>query len=166
MNLHLRAWATPAIIGSFLVMSVTGVLLFFHLEPPLSKGLHEWAGLAMVAGGAAHLWLNRRAFTAYFRRPLARAIMGAGAVVLGLTFLPIGPAAEAQGPGALIAALQPATVTELAAIAHKTPEATLADIAAAGFAAAGPQATVAEIAGGGRGGMQLLIAALAPAAPG
>lgn len=166
MNLHLRAWATPAIIGSFLVMSVTGVLLFFHLGPPLSEALHEWAGMVMVAGGVAHLWLNRRAFTVYFRRPLARAIMGAGAVVLGLTFLPLGPAAETQGPGALVAALQPATVAQLAGIAGKTPEAALADLAAAGFAAGGPEATVAEIGGGGRGGMGVLVAALAPATSG
>lgn len=166
MNLHLRAWATPAIIGSFLVMSVSGVLLFFHVEPPLTKVLHEWAGLVMVAGGLAHLWLNRRPFTHYFRRPAARAIMGAGAVVLGLTFLPLAPSAAPQGPGALIAALSPATVTQLADIAGKTPEAVLADLSAAGFAAGDPQATVAEIGGEGRARLAVLVAALAPATPG
>ncbi len=166
MNLALRAWATPAIIGSFLVMSVTGVLLFFHLEPPLSKSIHEWAGMVMVAGGLAHLWLNRRAFTQYFRRPVARAIMAAGAVVLGLTFLPLGPATPTEGPGALVAALSPATVTQLAGIAGKTPEAALADLSAAGFAASGPEATVAEIGGEGRGRMAVLVAALAPTTPG
>ena len=49
----LRLWATPLIVGSFLIMGVSGVLMFFHLETTLMKVVHEWAGWAMVAGAVA-----------------------------------------------------------------------------------------------------------------
>lgn len=77
-----RSWATPLTVGAFPLISVTGILMFFHLETGLSKAAHEWLGWFLVAGVAAHLWLNGRAFTTYFKRPAAVAIMGAGALVL------------------------------------------------------------------------------------
>lgn len=78
----LRTWATPLTIGAFLLISVTGIMMFFHLELGLSKVAHEWLGWALVVGVAAHLWLNRRAFTTYFKRPAAVSIMAASAAVL------------------------------------------------------------------------------------
>ena len=90
MKLSLRAWATPLVVGSFLVMASSGMLMFFHLNTGLMKGLHEWAGLVMVVGGVAHLMLNWRPFTTYFKRPLAGTIMGLGAIALGASFVPVG----------------------------------------------------------------------------
>ena len=85
----LRSWATPLVIGSFLIMGVSGVLMFFHLNTTLMKGVHEWAGWALLLGVVAHVVLNWRAFSTYFKRPLAAGIMGLGAVVLAATFLPV-----------------------------------------------------------------------------
>lgn len=86
---NLRSWATPLTIASALLMSVTGILMFFHLETTLGKVVHEWAGWAMVAGVGAHLALNWRPFTLYFKRRAAVAIMAVGMALLGLTMLPI-----------------------------------------------------------------------------
>lgn len=36
-----REWATPLTIGSFLLIAVTGVLMFFHLDSGLNKLAHE-----------------------------------------------------------------------------------------------------------------------------
>lgn len=41
-----RNWATPLTIGSFLLMAVTGLLMFFHLDTGLNKAAHEWLGWA------------------------------------------------------------------------------------------------------------------------
>lgn len=84
----LRKWATPLTVGTFLIMGVTGVLMFFHLESMLNKVIHEWAGWAMVVGVGAHLVLNWRAFTTYFKRPLAKGIMVFSALLLVVSFLP------------------------------------------------------------------------------
>ena len=86
---NLRKWATPLTVGSFLIMGVTGILMFFHVESGLNGFIHEWAGWAMVAGVSAHLTMNWRAFTTYFKRPLAKVIMGISAVLLAVSFMPV-----------------------------------------------------------------------------
>lgn len=86
----LRKWATPLTVGTFLIMGVTGVLMFFHLESTLNKVIHEWAGWAMLVGVGAHLVLNWRAFTTYLKRPLAKGIMGISALLLVVSFIPTG----------------------------------------------------------------------------
>lgn len=86
----LRKWATPLTVGTFLIMGVTGVLMFFHLESMLNKVVHEWAGWAMLVGVGAHLVLNWRAFTTYLKRPMAKGIMGISVLLLVASFIPAG----------------------------------------------------------------------------
>ena len=33
----LRRWATPLTIGAFMLMSIAGILMFFHINPGISK---------------------------------------------------------------------------------------------------------------------------------
>jgi len=166
LSLSLRAWATPLVVGSFLVMGVTGLLMFLHVETGMMKGLHEWAGLVMVLGGGAHLWLNWRAFTTYFRRPLAGAIMGLGAVALGASALPLLPEG---GPGtaieAMIGTVEGASVATLAQLTGQEVAVVVAALDAAGLPGAGPESTVAGLAAGDRGAeFAALSAVFAPRA--
>ena len=151
-SFSLRSWATPLVAAAFLIMAATGVGMFFHLETDLMKGLHEWAGFAMVAGGVAHLWLNWRPFTTYFKRPLAGAIMGLGAVLLGVSLLPI---AGAAGPGvaieAMIGTVETAPVRMLADLTGQEVGAVIAELEAAGLAGVTAESTVAGLSGGDRG---------------
>ena len=164
VSLPLRSWATPLVVGSFLLMGATGVAMFFHVETSLMKGLHEWAGWALLAGAGAHLWLNRRALVAYFRRPLAVGIMALGAVGLVAGFLPLAPEG---GPGAaveaVLGAVGQAPVTELARLSGQEVDAVVAALAAAGLSGAGPDSTVSDLAGGDRGlefaGLEAVFAA-------
>jgi len=130
----LRGRATPLIIGSFLIMGVSGIVMFVHVETTMAKVIHEWAGWVMVAGAVAHLVLNWRAFTSYFKRPLATGIMAASAVLLALSFLPGGPA---QSTGDItrtaIAALSGGQIGTLAEFAGSDTETALAELGAAGF---------------------------------
>ncbi|KPN63232.1 protein of unknown function [Aliiroseovarius crassostreae] len=88
--LTLRQWATPLTVGSFLVMGVTGMLMFFRMNTFLGKVIHEWAGWMMLIGVGAHILLNWRALTTYFKRPLAMWIMSVGAALTLATLLPVG----------------------------------------------------------------------------
>jgi len=158
-SFSLRAWATPLVVGSFLLMGATGVAMFFHVETGLMKGLHEWAGWALLVGAGAHLWLNWRAFSTYFRRPLALGIMSLGAVALAAGFLPL----EAEGgPGAaveaVLGAVEGAPVSVLAELSGQEVAAVVAELEAAGLSGAGPDSTVSDLAAGDRG---LEFAALA-----
>lgn len=163
----LRSWATPLVIGAFLVMGATGSLMFFELDTATMKLIHEWAGLVLVAGGLAHLILNWRAFTTYFKRPLASGIMALGAVALGLTFVPnlIPGVVEGAGlgPKVVMDAMGNARVETLAELSGKTTEQLLADLGAAGIEGIDLAKTVkANAAGDGEKLRAILNVALVP----
>lgn len=147
--MSLRSWATPLVIGAFLVMSVSGSLMFFHLNTGTMKLIHEWAGLVMVAGGIAHLILNWRAFTCYFKRPMASAIMGLGAIALGFSLVPgLGPQGGPGGMRAVIGAMGNARIETLAELSGQTPEALIAALADKGYPGARVGQTVKALAAG------------------
>lgn len=127
----LRTWATPLTIGAFLLISVTGVLMFFHLELGLSKVVHEWLGWALVFGVAAHLWLNQRAFSTYFKRPAAVAIMGTSAALLVASLLI--PASEGASVPVrqVLGSLTKAPISALAVVAGKDEASLLAALGTA-----------------------------------
>ncbi|WP_424939575.1 DUF4405 domain-containing protein [Aliiroseovarius sp. S253] len=114
----LRKWATPLTVGSFLVMGVTGTLMFFHLNTMVGKVIHEWAGWLMLVGVGAHIVINWRALTIYFKRPLALWIMGVGAALTIATLLPIGGAVEPPVRNMVMAVAQADEATLMALSGH------------------------------------------------
>ena len=144
----LRTWATPLTAGSFLVMAVSGVLLFFHIGPDLNEFIHEWAGWALLAGVTAHLVLNWRPFKAYFRRPVARILMAAGVVALAVSFWPV---EDASNPvGAVFQAIDTADVDTVIALSGRDAESGVALLVEAGFDAV-PGMSMNTLTGGDRG---------------
>lgn len=128
----LRTWATPLIIGAFLIMGVTGVLMFFHLDSGLNKAVHEWASWAMLAGVAAHLAVNWRPFVIYFKRPLAAGIMGVGALALAVSFIPV-EGGNGNPMMAVVQAIGASDVGTVIALSGQDLEAGLARLREAGF---------------------------------
>jgi hypothetical protein len=161
MKFTLRPWATPLVVGAFLLMGVTGVLMFFHVNTGLGKELHEWAGLVFVTGGLAHLWLNWRAFTTYLKRPLAAGIMGLGAVALGVSFLSIG---GSGGPGEAIAGVMQsvgnAPVSVLAQLSGKSADDVVTTLAGLGLTGATAESTVSALTAGDREGQMAALGAV------
>lgn len=147
---RLRSWATPLTIGTFVIISVTGVLMFFHADSGLNKVVHEWIGLVMVAAVFAHLLLNWRAFTTYFKRPVAVTLMSVGALVLAASFF-LGGGADGgpDGMRALMMSVGNARVATLAELAGQDTETVLASLDAAGFDATADE-TLAALSGGDR----------------
>jgi hypothetical protein len=79
----IREWGTPLTIGSFIVMAVTGGLMFFHSAVALNGLLHRWSGLVMIAAVALHTLANWPSIERYLKQSnLARALIGLGALVL------------------------------------------------------------------------------------
>jgi len=144
----LRKWATPLTIGSFLVMAVTGILMFFHLDTGLNTVAHEWLGWAMVAAVAAHLVVNARAFTLYLRKPLGRAVIGAFAIMLALSFLPLGGESN-DGRRLMLRAAGNARIETLVEMSGAPLQAALNRLSEGGFTVQ-PDQTLAEAAGGDR----------------
>ncbi len=82
-----RSWLSPVTAVSFVVIAVTGVLLFVHLRLPGMTFLHEIAGLLFVVAGVVHLVLNWRSLLGYFRHRSARIALGVSLVATGLTLV-------------------------------------------------------------------------------
>jgi Domain of unknown function (DUF4405) len=144
-----RDWATPLTIGAFLLMAVTGILMFFHLDSGLNKEAHEWLGWAMVIGVGVHVIANWAGFKRYFSKGLSQAIVGLFAALLIGSFF-IGGEDGGSPAGLAIQTLNSATVAQLAAIRHEAPEAMIERLKAAGFMVTGADQTLNAVTGGKR----------------
>jgi hypothetical protein len=150
-----REWATPLTIGSFGLMAVTGILMFFHLDSGLNKLAHEWLGWLMVAAVALHAAANWLAFKRYFlSSPMGRGILLASVVVIAGTFAPMPNQDEGGGmspPAMAIQGVTRAPLTQVAAITGRSAEQLMADLVAAGIQMKSVDQSVADVTGKDRG---------------
>ena len=146
----LRSWATPLTIGSTLIVTITGVMLFFHLTPGLTRPAHEWLGWVMAAAMLAHVLVNWRAFTGYFRRPVAIAILSLSAALMALTPLDILPSTATASPvSAVMGAMGRASLATVADLAGLTEAEAVTRLTEAGLDASAGQ-TMASLTKGER----------------
>jgi len=133
--MSLREWATPITIGSFALMAVTGVLMFFHLDTGLNKPAHEWLGWAMVLGVVLHSAANFGSFKRYFSQRSAQAVIGVFLLTLGLSFLPLGNKGGGGKPAPVKAAeaLIDAPIPVLAQVTGKDAQTLVAQLGQAGI---------------------------------
>lgn len=87
--MNIRSIATPLTIGSFIVSTVTGIILFFHINIGLAKPAHEWLSWFMVVGVALHLAINWRGFLNYFKKPLAIGVIALFSILTVASLLPL-----------------------------------------------------------------------------
>ncbi|MCB1514538.1 MAG: DUF4405 domain-containing protein [Hyphomicrobiaceae bacterium] len=148
-----REWATPLTIGSFLLMAVTGILMFFHLDMGLNKLAHEWLGWIMVAGVIAHAVANWGAFKRYFIASASgRAIIAAGVLVLAGSFATLPGGARDGFPPHIMAmkAVARAPIANVAPVAGRPADALLKDLAGAGISLPDSNASIESVVGGNR----------------
>lgn len=156
-----RNWATPLTIGAFLLMAVTGILMFFHQDVGLNKEAHEWLGWAMVVGVLAHVVANWSGFARHFQRNSAKAIVGLFALLLAGSFFLGGD--EGVNPARLaLQTLTQAPIGQVAALRGESPIALVTRLQAAGFSVSGPEQSIAQVAGKER---EQLARALSAALP-
>lgn len=130
-----RESATPLTIGSFLIIAVTGILMFFHLDSGLNKLAHEWLGWAMLLAVGLHATVHFKSFSRYFSRPKALAIIGVSAVLLSASF--ISPAGKTSKPPHILAAqaVLDAPITMVAEMTGREPKSIVRELESAGFVA-------------------------------
>jgi hypothetical protein len=146
-----REWATPVTIGAFVLMAVTGLLMFFHWDSGLNKLAHEWLGWVMIAGVALHVAVNWGAFRRYFMASATgRGVIAAFAVILLTSFAPVGGGKGAPPPVLAMNAIARAPIAALAPLAGRSAEEMIRALNAAGIAVAGPEASIASVAGNSR----------------
>lgn len=147
----LRRWATPFTIGAFLLMSVTGILMFFEVRLGLIKLAHEWLSWLMVIAVGLHITINWRAFTRYLYQKSALAVIILFAVIT-ITAMLIpndGPKGPRGGGGQQMQASQVllhAPLNSLANLVSKTPEALQAQLVEQGLKVEDMDTSLEEVA--------------------
>lgn len=134
LNRH-RPWITPLVMGAFLLSTVTGMLMFFHLDTGLNKLAHEWLSWAMAGGVVLHALLNWPAFKRYLSQKTALVVIGMFALVLALSFI--------VPPGGKKAPAYAAPVQVLG----KTTEALRAELAQVGLPVDSDQQSLRDLVG-------------------
>jgi hypothetical protein len=90
----LRSWVTPITIGSFLLLGVTGLLMFFKVRGGLIVVAHEWLSPIFVGGACLHIFLNWKAVRATLSRARGLIIVGLFLALLAFSVAPPRDAAE------------------------------------------------------------------------
>jgi hypothetical protein len=145
MSAPMKSWATPLATGTFIILAVTGILMFFKIEAGYSKPVHEWLSWAMVTGVMLHITANWRAFTGYFSRKPALAIIGAGVLITLLSvFL---PAENEQNPRMkMTKALGSSKLETVAMVAGQKSESIIGKLEQKGIRVESPTMSIREIA--------------------
>ena len=104
-----------AMIATFAVTAVTGVLMFFHLARASIVVAHEWIGLAFLGLIGWHMARNWPGLRAYCRRPV---FVGSVLLVLAIgVIITVITESEPRGRGIRADPAAPPASTELVGIA-------------------------------------------------
>ncbi len=141
-----RTWATPLVIGSFVLMSATGVLMFLGQDRGLISGVHRWFSWIFLAGAGGHIAMNLRAFKKHLNSRWGTGLLIASAVILAGSFLSWGIVTARQVLPPVERALVTAPLTTLASLTQAAPETLLNRLKSQGITATSQQ-SLHEVAG-------------------
>ncbi|WP_292003156.1 DUF4405 domain-containing protein [Chlorobium sp.] len=146
MSTSMKSWATPLAIGSFIILAVTGLLMFFKIEGGYIKPVHEWLSWLMVAGVVLHTVANWKAFLSYFSKIPAVSIISVGIVVTALAvFMPA--SREGGNPKMkMMKAIESARLETVAELAGKESEEIVTTLEKKGISVSDPSMTIRQIA--------------------
>jgi hypothetical protein len=143
-----RPWAryaTASTIGLFLIVGVTGVLMFFHVAPGPLKAAHEWLSLLFVVAAVVHVVRNGKAFTKLLRAPSTWIVIGGAVLASALFFL--APGDGGSNPmRALAQSAQRAPISALAPVLGVSSDELLARLRQNGIQADDARLSADEIA--------------------
>ncbi|MGB8247638.1 MAG: DUF4405 domain-containing protein [Chlorobium sp.] len=146
MSTSMKSWATPLAIGSFIILAVTGLLMFFKIEGGYIKPVHEWLSWLMVAGVVLHTVANWKAFLSYFSKIPAVSIISVAVVVTALAvFMPA--SREGGNPKMkMMKSIESARLETVAELAGKESGEIIATLAGNGISVSDPSMTIRQIA--------------------
>lgn len=131
-----REWATPVVIGAFLLAAVTGLAMFFDVATLIGKNAHQYLGLIFIVGGLAHVTTNFVAFKRYLKQTKARIIIGIYVVIVIATFIPVGPKIDGGGEKGLRNFMEASTnapIKDLAVVIKRDPDVLVKRLRSAGY---------------------------------
>lgn len=148
MKTALTRHATPYTTGLFLVSTVSGVALFFHLGSNLFHSMHEWLSMLLLVPVGLHVWKNWGALLTYLRRhTLMLPLLLSLAAGIAFAVPGLGSTGSGGNPAfRLNNAATSAPLTQLAPLLHSSPAALQAKLQARGLQVASANDSVKTIA--------------------
>lgn len=157
-----KSFATTPTIALFLILSVTGVFLLFHLAGPMVKILHEWLGLAFVLFALLHVLANWALMKRYLVGGKV-ALIVAMLVVATIFGLAPAPASDGGSPvRSLISQVKRAPLATVASLYGQEVTALIAQLQSQGYTVAGPESSLADLARRNGVAEEKILSLLAP----
>ncbi len=66
-----RVWISPVTAITYVIVSISGLFMVFHIHAGNMRAVHEWIGYVFIAVGLLHFVLNFKPFLNYFPSRLA-----------------------------------------------------------------------------------------------
>ena len=144
MNDSVNRYATPFTVALFLVSTISGVALFFHLGSKYFHGMHEWLSMLLLLPVVFHIQRNWPGMKGYFKRktiwvPMILSLVG------GLAFVALAWNSPGRPPSPAAKLLGAQSIATLAPIMGTTPAGLEAKLAQKGYVAA-PTDTLEAVA--------------------
>jgi hypothetical protein len=142
-----REWATPLTAGSFALMALTGLLMFFHFDRGLNHLAHEWLGFILIFGVGCHLTSNFSGLKKHLSSKFARICVFIFLVVFVLSFFQ--PEQKKRPPNwaGPVRALSEMSLVELSNVAKVSPNEVRVRLAANGINSDSDEQSIEEIVG-------------------
>lgn len=136
MNDSVNRYATPFTIGLFVVSTISGVALFFHLGPKYFHGMHEWLSMLLLLPVVFHIQKNWPGMKGYFKRktiwmPTLLSLAGA------LVFVALAWNSPGRPPSPSAKLLGAQSIASLAPMMGSTPAGLEAKLLEKGYSAKG-----------------------------
>ena len=80
-DISTKEYLSPFLAVTFIVVAVTGLLLFFGIHARWIGVVHEWVSVLLVCAGIIHLILNWRLLKNYLSGRSARVAILAGIII-------------------------------------------------------------------------------------
>ncbi|MBR0663927.1 hypothetical protein GXW71_06105 [Roseomonas hellenica] len=156
-SIPLRTWATSLTIGAFLLMSATGVLMFFGYDRGLTAVVHQWFSWFFLMGAGGHIAANIRPFKNHLRSRWGQVSVAVFMVVLAASLFSWGRITGPQLERPIKQALVDAPLSALAGVIRADPDALLLRLRARGITATSQQ-SVRDLSVGTGAGVNRLLA--------
>jgi hypothetical protein len=144
-SLNTRKWSTPLIIGSGLVVALSGVLMFFGVHNPIEMA-HEWVGLLFAVAIGLHVLNHWGGFKKYFFQPVALSLVGSVALVSSAFIFLSMTGAGGSPMMNIVRSIESSPVEEVAPLLNESPQSVLLRMQAAGLSVDNSNSTIVEIA--------------------
>ena len=145
MKYNHRNFSTPMIMASGLVITVSGIMMFFHLEKDLVKLMHEWIGLVMAVGVLLHIQFHWRAFKRYLTKKSGIAVI-IGILLASSAIALTAPDKKAQPTKQLVEHYSDKSLEQIAAFENRTIEQLLVDLEIAHYSVSSVELSLNDIA--------------------